>query len=243
MKQRLVLSFSEAYYDDYNSRSKAMKIVGGANGVTLVKLDEKDESKLVVIGEEMDAYGLLNILKKKNFKAHMESLEEIRHETKENHEKYKKKEHHKKEEERKHEKDKKEKKKKGKDKKKHGHSDSDSDSDSGSSSSSDSEKKKRGHNHNRSSSSSSSGSDSDKKKRGHHHNRSSSSSSSSSDSDSDKKKGEHHRNRTTTTYIYRPEYPPQIYPAPASYDNAYNYKYPGASRYSEGYNQDNCSIM
>lgn len=47
-----------------------------------VALDEKDKSKLIVIGEDMDTFELMTSLRKKHFRADMESLEEVKSEKK-----------------------------------------------------------------------------------------------------------------------------------------------------------------
>ncbi|XP_031481057.1 uncharacterized protein LOC116251117 isoform X2 [Nymphaea colorata] len=67
---------------DEKRRSKAMKIVVGAEGLASVAVDEKDNKKLVVIGEDMDAFEIVKSLRKKKFRAIMESLDEVKSEKK-----------------------------------------------------------------------------------------------------------------------------------------------------------------
>ncbi|XP_031481132.1 heavy metal-associated isoprenylated plant protein 47-like [Nymphaea colorata] len=76
MKQKLVLHVDMF---DEKRRSKAMKTAVGAEGVSSVALDGKDKRKLVVIGEDMNAYELVKSLRK-NFMVDMESLEKVKSE-------------------------------------------------------------------------------------------------------------------------------------------------------------------
>ncbi|KAF3772383.1 hypothetical protein EJ110_NYTH57944 [Nymphaea thermarum] len=80
MKHKLVLKVD--MYEE-KSRSKALKTAVSAEGVLSVALDEKDKSKLVVIGEDMNAYELVTSLRKKNTRVEMESFEEVKSEKKE----------------------------------------------------------------------------------------------------------------------------------------------------------------
>ncbi|KAF3777113.1 hypothetical protein EJ110_NYTH46184 [Nymphaea thermarum] len=80
MKQKLVLKVD--MYEE-KSRSKALKTAVSAEGVLSVALDEKDKSKLVVIGEDMNAYELVTSLRKKNTRVEMETFEEVKSEKKE----------------------------------------------------------------------------------------------------------------------------------------------------------------
>ncbi|CAN6448222.1 unnamed protein product [Victoria cruziana] len=79
MKQKLVLQLNMF---DEKGRSKAMKTVVGAEGVVSVALDGKDKTKLVVTGEDMDAFVLVSSLRDKKFRVDIESLEEVKSEKK-----------------------------------------------------------------------------------------------------------------------------------------------------------------
>ncbi|KAL2341437.1 hypothetical protein Fmac_009377 [Flemingia macrophylla] len=62
MKQKIVM---KVHMSCQKCRTKALKVVASANGVSFVGLEGEARDKLVVIGEGMDVVKLTNSLRKK----------------------------------------------------------------------------------------------------------------------------------------------------------------------------------
>ncbi|XP_057430558.1 heavy metal-associated isoprenylated plant protein 47 [Lotus japonicus] len=75
MKQKIVMKVN-MYCQ--KCRTKALKVVAGANGVSFVGLEGEDKNNLVVIGDGMDAAKLTNCLRKKVGQTDIISLAEVK---------------------------------------------------------------------------------------------------------------------------------------------------------------------
>ncbi|CAL1393003.1 unnamed protein product [Linum trigynum] len=80
MKQKLVIKVS---MNKDKSRSKAMKIVVGANGVDSASLDGPEKTQIVVTGDGIDSAALVTLLRNKVGHAELVSLGPVEEKKKE----------------------------------------------------------------------------------------------------------------------------------------------------------------
>ncbi|CAK8531237.1 unnamed protein product [Lathyrus sativus] len=75
MKQKIVMKVS---MNCQKCRTKALKVVASANGVSFVGLEGEEKDKLMVIGDGIDAVKLTNCLRKKVGYTEIVSLGEVK---------------------------------------------------------------------------------------------------------------------------------------------------------------------
>ncbi|XP_058728066.1 heavy metal-associated isoprenylated plant protein 47-like isoform X1 [Vicia villosa] len=75
LQQKIVMKVS---MNCQKCRTKALKVVASANGVSFVGLEGDEKDKLLVIGDGVDAVKLANCLRKKVGHTQIESLGEVK---------------------------------------------------------------------------------------------------------------------------------------------------------------------